>query len=211
MLQLTGSFRFSLDHLDRLGQKSFEEPWCFGIARSCWDFPWKNNGAFRTYIAVVCVHIPKLLGGFKYSIFSPRSKLTCIFFRWEKNMWTILNRNTSYWPNVLLTLLLIMQCPARCPVIAADSGSCPAEQWKKGPWLFRVFLGGYTTRLCGDLNKKNIKRIPGFLLNNQDSMGSKRVFLWLSCSFFAFWNIHHQWLLSIGFTILVSLVCLFCT
>ena len=27
------------------------------------------------------------------------------------------------------------------------------EQCKKGPWLFRGFVGDYTTRLCGDYDK----------------------------------------------------------
>ena len=46
------------------------------------------------------------------------------------------------------------------------------EQWKKGPWLFRVFWGSKTIQLFWDY----MKPLQGSLSNNQDSMESKRVF-----------------------------------
>ena len=39
-----------------------------------------------------------------------------------------------------------------------------------------VVVGDYTTRLCGDYSKP----LHGFLLNNQDSMESKKVFFFVA-------------------------------
>ena len=49
-----------------------------------------------------------------------------------------------------------------------SSDSLPNEQWKKDPWLFRVYRGSQTTQLYGDyvINHSNSLRIlieqPGF-------------------------------------------------
>ena len=44
-------------------------------------------------------------------------------------------------------------------------GEASLEQWKKGPWLFRVIIGDDATQLCGDYDKP----LQGSLLNNQYS------------------------------------------
>ena len=50
------------------------------------------------------------------------------------------------------------------------------EQWKKGPWLFKVYIGDYTTPLYSDYEKP----LQGSLINNQYFMESKAgYFSWL--------------------------------
>ena len=64
-----------------------------------------------------------------------------------------------------------------------------ASQWamKKGPWLFRVSIGDYTTQLCGDDNKhwQTIIRIP-----------IKQLVSWKSRGFFRgphVWKMIRRW------------------
>ena len=42
-------------------------------------------------------------------------------------------------------------------------GEASLEQWKRGPWLFRVIIGDDATQLCGDYDKP----LQGSLSNNQ--------------------------------------------
>lgn len=53
------------------------------------------------------------------------------------------------------------------------SKTCPGAKWatkKEGPWLFRLYIGYYTTQLCED----NTKPLEGSLLNDPYIIESKR-------------------------------------